>query len=216
MTLTQNPETTALSVLFRDGSKAEHEAAESSSFISELLAGRVNRQGYADYLARLQRVYLALESTGRALQTDPIVAEVFDPALERSAAIAADVQHWGEGDADTPATDAYVARLEQIADSPIDFVAHHYTRYLGDLSGGRAIGQILRKTFELDETGAAFYDFADIAKPKPYKDAYRARLDTLPLTPDEKLTGLAEVKAVFGFNGAIFAELTADLDRYRP
>ena len=216
MTLTSlDPNTTALSVLFRDGSKAEHEETESASFITELLAGRVSEQGYADYLARLQRVYVALEATGRALANDPIAVAVIDPALERSAAIAEDIKHWGAGDATSAATDAYVARLEAIIDSPVEFVAHHYTRYLGDLSGGRAIGQILRNTFELEETGAAFYDFPEIAKPKPYKDAYRARLDELPLSPEQKVVALEEVKAVFGFNGTIFAELTANLPNYR-
>lgn len=216
MTLTSiDPHTTSLSILFRDGSKAEHEETESASFITELLAGRVNEQGYADYLARLQRVYVALETVGASMVGDPIASAVLDAALERSAAIAADVAHWGAGDGASAATDAYVARVEQIADSPVAFVAHHYTRYLGDLSGGRVIGRILSQTFELGESGAAFYNFPEIAKPKTYKDAYRARLDDLPLTADEKLLALQEVKAVFGFNGAIFGELTDALPTYR-
>jgi len=214
MTLT-HPDTSALSRLFRDGSRAEHEDAESSSFMSELLAGRVNERGYADYLARLQRVYVALEAAGHRLAEDEIAAAVLDPALERSAAIAADVEHWGTGDAATDATDAYVARIEGAGSTGLGFVAHHYTRYLGDLSGGRAIGRILRNTFELGDTGAAFYDFPGIAKPKPYKDAYRARLDALPLSEEQKLEALAEVKIVFGLNSALFAELTENLDAYR-
>ena len=64
-------------------------------------------------------------------------------------------------------------------------------------------------TFELEATGAAFYDFPEIAKPKPYKDAYRIRLDSLPLTAEQKIAALEEVKAVFGFNGGIFAELAS-------
>lgn len=219
MTLTQpetsTPDTSSLSRLFRDGSRAEHEDAESSSFMSELLAGRVNERGYADYLARLQRVYIALETAGHRLAGDPIAAAVLDPALERSAAITADVEHWGPGDAATPATDAYVARIEEAGSTGLGFVAHHYTRYLGDLSGGRAIGRILRNTFDLDDAGAAFYDFPEIAKPKPYKDAYRARLDDLPLSEGQKLDALAEVKTVFGLNSGLFAELTENLDAYR-
>ncbi len=89
------------------------------------------------------------------------------------------------------------------------FVAHHYTRYLGDLSGGQAIGRILARTYELDRPeGVRFYDFPAIPKPKPYKDGYRARLDALPLDEDEKAVVLAEVKATFDLNGALFAELT--------
>ena len=53
-------------------------------------------------------------------------------------------------------------------------------------------------------------------KPKPYKDAYRERLDALDLTTQERLDVLAEVRLVFGLNEALFAELSADLDAYRP
>ncbi|MGQ2910501.1 biliverdin-producing heme oxygenase [Aeromicrobium sp.] len=208
------PDTSSLSRLLREGSQAEHQAAEGSSFMTELLAGRVNARGYADYLARLRRVYDALESLGRALAGDPVADAVLDPALERTPSIDADQAQWGVGHGATPATDAYVARIESIAASPARFVAHHYTRYLGDLSGGRIIGRLLEQTFERPD-GLAFYAFPGIPKPKPYKDAYRARLDGLDLTAEEKLAVLTEVKTVFGLNGALFEELTANLDAYR-
>jgi heme oxygenase len=204
-----------LASLLHEGSRTEHREAEASPFVSELLAGRVGPQGYADYLARLQRVYAALESVGRGLVGRPEADAVLDPALERSAAIASDVAHWGRGEASTAATDAYVARIEATRDDPARFVAHHYTRYLGDLSGGRAIGRVLGRTFGLGVQGLAFYAFPAIPRPKTYKDAYRARLDALVLTPAQELQVLAEVKAVFGLNGALFAELAADLPDYR-
>lgn len=210
------PDTSSLSRLLRDGSRREHESAEGSAFMSELLAGRVSPRGYADYLARLQRVYAALEAAGQALAGHPAVDAVLDPALERSSAILDDVAHWGTGDAATPATDAYVARIETTRDHPARFVAHHYTRYLGDLSGGRAIGRVLGRSFDLDHDGLAFYAFDDVPKPKPYKDTYRERLDALDLTTQERLDVLAEVRLVFGLNEALFAELSADLDAYRP
>ncbi len=210
------PDTSSLAALLREGSKAEHEAAEGSSFMGELLGGRVNARGYADYLARLRRVYETLERVGRALASDPVAGAVVDPALERLAAIDADLAFWGPGSADTPAADAYVARLELVAGDPARFVAHHYTRYLGDLSGGRAIGAIVRREFALgDGPGAAFYDFAGVPKPKPYKDAYRAALDAMDLSPERRLDVLDEVKVAFGLNGGLFDELTANLDAYR-
>lgn len=94
-------------------------------------------------------------------------------------------------------------------EDPRLFVAHHYTRSLGDLSGGQAIGRILARTYELEQPqGVEFYDFVAIPKPKPYKDAYRARLDALPLDEAGRHVVLAEVKDVFALNGALFAELT--------
>jgi heme oxygenase len=203
---------TPLSALLREGSHAEHQEAEGSSFMTELLGGRVSAEGYAVYLSCLRRVYAALEGAAATLSADPLASAVIDPSLERLAAIDADLEFWGGFvEHASPATDAYVSRIQQAAAWGGTFVAHHYTRYLGDLSGGQAIGRLLARQFELDESGVAFYAFPEIPKPKPYKDAYRERLDALPLDADEQQRVLAEVKAVFGLNGALFAELTQQL-----
>ncbi|MET1036794.1 MAG: biliverdin-producing heme oxygenase [Aeromicrobium sp.] len=214
MTVTAENQATSLSALLRTGSQAEHTAAEGSSFMSELLAGRINEAGYAHFLSLLRRVYVALETTAADLAGDPIAAAVIDPAIERLAAIDADLDRWGRVDVDSPATDAYVARILASASWGGLFVAHHYTRYMGDLSGGQAIGRIISREFDLDGAGVAFYAFDAVPKPKLYKDAYRARLDALPLDERERERVLDEVKAVFGLNGAIFAEMTTYLDQY--
>ena len=214
MTVLAENQATSLSALLRTGSQAEHTAAEGSTFMSELLAGRIDGAGYAHFLGLLRRVYEALEGTAADLVDDPIASAVIDPAIERLAAIDADLDHWGRTLHDSPATDAYVARIRASASWGGLFVAHHYTRYLGDLSGGQAIGRIMSREFELDRAGVAFYAFDEVPKPKLYKDAYRARLDALPLTDAERDRVLAEVKAVFALNGAIFTEMTTYLPRY--
>ena len=114
-----------------------------------------------------------------------------------------------------PATTAYCDRIRAVCfDEPDGFVAHHYTRYLGDLSGGQAIGRILDRTFELDGAGIAFYAFPEIPKPKVYKDGYRARLDALGLTAEEQERVVTEVKTAFRLNQALFAELGENLEAY--
>jgi heme oxygenase len=206
-----------LATLMRKGSQAEHTAAENSSFMEELLGGRVNARGYAAYLLRLRGVYAALERVGRELSADPMVAAVHDPTLDRLGAIDSDLTHWAPEagrSVDSPATAAYVERIDASRSWGGLYVAHHYTRYLGDLSGGQAIGRILDRTFDLSGRGIAFYDFADIPRPKPYKDAYRARLNALPLAAAEKERIVAEVRVAFGLNQALFEELSADLPSY--
>jgi heme oxygenase len=213
-----------LSVAMREGSKAEHEAAENSTFIAALLAGRVNEAGYAAYLLRLRVVYDALESAGRAQHLDPLVGAVHDQDLERLAALDADLDHWlglagapdASRDVDSPAATAYAARIRAAAEEWGGlYVAHHYTRYLGDLSGGQAIGRILDREFDLDGQGIAFYAFESVPKPKPYKDGYRARLDALGTTAPEKARIVTEVQEAFRLNRALFAELGERLDEWR-
>ena len=204
-----------LSVAMKEGSTAEHDAAEQSPFVSELLAGRVNGDGYADYLRRLRVVYGALEEAVRARRHDPLVAAVYDPALERLSAVDADLEHWAPGaprEVESPAAAAYRDRIASASWGGA-LLAHHYTRYLGDLSGGQAIGKVLDRTFGLEGAGLSFYDFP--VRPKPYKDSYRARLDGLGLDADKIGRAVDEVKVAFRLNQALFEELAENLRTYR-
>ena len=203
----------SLSTAMREGSQAAHDAAEASPFVSELMGGKVNEQGYVDYLLRLRMVYAALEAAMRANRDNTLVASVYDPALERLAAIDADLGFWAGGavtEVDSPAAQAYCERIAAASSSAL--LAHHYTRYLGDLSGGQAIGRVLERTFGLGGAGLSFYEFP--VRAKPYKDAYRARLDKLALAPDEIDGVVDEVRLAFGLNQDLFDELAENLASY--
>ncbi len=91
-------------------------------------------------------------------------------------------------------------------------IAHHYTRYLGDLSGGQVV-ETLDREFGLGGAGLAFYEFP--MRAKPYKDSYRARLDALRLDTDEIDGVVAEVRLAFGMNQKLFDELGDNLADYR-
>jgi heme oxygenase len=216
------PTTAPLSIAMREGSQTAHTEAENSTFMAELTSARVNALGVRDYLLRFREVYRTLETLGSELSAEPAVAAVADPALDRLAAIEADLAYWAVASGapvpdvfHSPATDGYVARLLEARSWAPLFVAHHYTRYLGDLSGGQVIGRVLDRELGLAGQGTAFYAFPDVPKPKPYKDGYRARLDALDLTPEERALVVGEVSVAFNLNQAIFTELGQDLDRYR-
>ncbi|CAM3492840.1 biliverdin-producing heme oxygenase [Nocardioides dubius] len=222
MTLLETTPTETLSVAMRQGSMAEHTEAENAGFTSQLLEGKINELGYLHYLEALRTVYGALEKVGRTLLEDPLVGTLHDLRLERAAAIDADLAYWSQragvelGHTSAAAT-AYAERIEAAAANPLHYVAHHYTRYLGDLSGGLAIGRVLGRTYEVapEAPGLAFYEFAEIEKPKVYKDGYRAALDALPLDAAQRETVVAEVKVAFGHNQALFEELGQSLAAYQ-
>jgi len=207
-----------LSAAFKQGSAELHDEAESSTFIEHLMGGKVSLAGYVNYLRSLRVVYAALEEASRTHAADPVVAPLHDPALERLASIDADIATLSTGAPEESlcALDeahAYAERITAAAlEDPARLVAHHYTRYLGDLSGGLAIGKILARTYGLSE-GLSFYDFADI-KAKTYKDGYRARLDGLELDPAQREAAVDEVRTAFRHNQRVFAELGRDLAAY--
>ncbi|MBZ5734474.1 biliverdin-producing heme oxygenase [Nocardioides sp. TRM66260-LWL] len=209
-----------LSRALREGSADAHAAAEGSAFMAALVDGSLGAAGYATYLARLRPVYATLERLGAEQADDRFVAAVHDVALARLARLDADLAFWSQraGAAPaggSPATDAYVARLEETRLWGGLYVAHHYTRYLGDLSGGQGIGRLMQGHHGLDRAsggGVAFYAFPQIERVKPYKDAYRARLDALPVTLAERERMVAEVRVAFDLNRWLLAELGSEVE----
>jgi len=199
---------------------AAHRATEQSRFVGDLLAGKLTKEGYAALLAQTYLVYEALERAAAAHVADPIAAPFITDDLVRLPSLAADLEFllgptWRDQVAATPATAAYVARLEEVAfDSAADFVAHHYLRYMGDLSGGQIIRRMLERAYGYEVDGLRFYIFDRIAKPKVFKDEYRANLDAAPLSAEAQARFIAEVNLAYRLNGALFADLEADIDRY--
>ncbi len=197
-----------LSAAMRAASQKEHDAAERSPFISDLLEGRLGRGAYLAYLVRMRTIYAALEESVRKHRHDPVIATFYDPALERLSAIDCDLDYWADGSSaplDSPAADSYRCRLKGL-NHGVALLAHHYTRYLGDLSGGQAIGRSLDRVFNLGGAGLAFYDFP--VRPKQYKDEYRARLNSLTLEAGQVEMMLGEVKVAFAQNQAVLDELS--------
>jgi heme oxygenase (biliverdin-producing, ferredoxin) len=199
----------------RRATMAEHREAETRSFISRLLAGRVPPAGFAALTAQYLVIYRELEAAAERMRTDPVAAPFADPALSRVTALEADLAHlcgpgWESGVTPLAATRRYAERLrEHCHTSPVHFIAHHYVRYLGDLSGGQLVGKKVAETYRLGLGGVSFYSFDRIDDPKRYKTSYRERLDALPFAEEELATLVAEARLAFGLNAAVFHDMGA-------
>lgn len=199
-----------LSARLRAETSSEHERAEHRSFITQLMGGELTLADYTRYLAQLAYVYEALE-TRRAQPGDPAI--INDARLHRSAAIAADLRALGVTDREEQhpplaSTRAYVALLER-AQAAHEYLAHHYTRYLGDLSGGQVIGSKLARLYDATPEQLHFFRFDEIEKPVIYKREYREALDALALSNVQADELIAEAQAAFGANSALFDELAS-------
>jgi heme oxygenase len=207
---------TDFSTRLRRATMVEHREAETRSFISRLMAGDVPMAGFAALTAQYLAVYRELETAAARMRTDGGPGSAFaDPALTRVPALEADLAHLHGADWESritvlDPTRAYTDRLRELAaTSPTHFIAHHYVRYLGDLSGGQMIGRTLAKHYGLGEAGTSFYRFEQIPDPRAYKIAYRERLDALDLTDDQATTLIDEAQLAFRYNAAVFVELAA-------
>src|SRR5262245_15451635 len=136
-----------LAARLREATRADHAAAQSTAYLDALLGGRLGRAGYAALTAQLYFVYETLEEAAARMRADPVAGGFILDELTRLPALAADLNHllgpdWPARIEAAPATAEYRARLRDVAFTwPAGFVAHHYTRYLGDLSGGQIMGR---------------------------------------------------------------------------
>jgi heme oxygenase len=84
-------------------------------------------------------------------------------------------------------------------------IAHAYTRYLGDLSGGQILRRIAAYALRLEgPAGLRFYEFSQIPNIEEFKHQFRQRLDELPLAESMLSAVVAEAVQAFTYSGAIF------------
>ncbi len=203
-----------LSSRLREGTREEHESAESSGFISRLMSGGLGVDAYVALASQQFFVYSALEAIADDVRTLPQGSSLLFDELTRTPSIARDLEHllgpdWRAIVMPLPATVRYVEALEASATSLPRYAAHAYTRYLGDLSGGQIIKRMLERHYGLGPEGITFYSFEEIPKSKPFKDVYRERLDGLELDEEQLAEAVAEAKGAFRLNQDLFADLGA-------
>ncbi|WP_406009311.1 biliverdin-producing heme oxygenase [Streptomyces sp. NBC_00637] len=205
----------SFSTLIRTASHEQHMEAETSTFMSDLLGGRLGVEAYARYTEQLWFVYEALETGAERLVSDPVAGPFVQPELFRLPALERDLAHlrgagWRSEVTALPATAAYAARVRECAERwPAGYIAHHYTRYLGDLSGGQIIRDRAERTwgFERKGDGVRFYVFEEIGNPAAFKRGYRELLDGVRADDLEKQRIVSECKRAFALNTDVFRGL---------
>jgi heme oxygenase len=193
-----------------------HRRTENEPFVVDLLQGRSGVTAYASLAGQLLPVYRALEAAVERARpaAGPTLAELLDPRLERVAALEHDLRHLADGRADDlarplPATEAYVARIGATTASWPRLVAHHYVRYLGDLSGGQVVAAMLRRHYGVPAEALTFFEFEGLGSKGAYKGRYRELLDELLADPAAYAAARDEALAAYRANGALFAALAA-------
>jgi heme oxygenase len=208
----------ALASQLREGTKKAHTMAENTGFVSCFLKGVVDKASYRTLVADLWHVYSAMEEEIGRLGTHPVVGPIAFPELNRRESLEQDLAFyfgpdWRQKAAATPGAQAYVARIRQVAkEAPELLVGHHYTRYIGDLSGGQILKNIAQKAMNLgDHDGLRFYEFDAISDEKGFKANYRTTLDALPIDQATADRIVAEANQAFHCNMKMFQELEGNL-----
>ena len=193
----------------KDTSKS-HSMAENTGFVTNFLAGVVSKESYKQLIADFYFIYTALEEQVEKYKDDPFISPIAFDELKRVPALEKDCEfYWGKNWRSvinpTDACKNYVARVKKI--NAKFLVGHHYTRYLGDLSGGQILRNIADKSMGLNGQGLAFYEFDGISSAKGFKERYRHALDNLPITWSDGELIINEANYAFKLNMDVFDEI---------
>ncbi|XP_030649589.1 heme oxygenase 1a [Chanos chanos] len=204
-----------LSELIKSATKDSHVRAENTQLMLSYQRGQITQTQYKLLLCSLYEVYRALEEELDSNSQHPAVEPIYFPQeLARLEPLERDLEFffgpdWRKRVTVPAATHRYAQRLREIGrKSPNLLVAHAYTRYLGDLSGGQVLGRITQKTLGLvGQEGVSFFSFPGVTSPNRFKQLYRARMNSIELTKEEKQKVLEEAVRAFEFNIEVFEDL---------
>ena len=189
-----------------------HVATEQNPFIVDLMAGRLAVRDLARLTGQLRSVYAALEAAVVEHRDDPVLRPLFDPRLDRLAAIDHDLRELAGDQAELlavplPATTAYVARIDEVRHDGLRLAAHHYVRYLGDLSGGQIIASLMRRHYQVPDEALRFYAFEGLGSKGGFKHEYRRALDLLFADPAAFDVVVDEARIAYEANRRVFVAL---------
>ncbi len=223
MTAAQHPVRSDFAYRLKANTRAEHAEAAAIPFIQALMNGEINSEIYGKMLAQHYLTYEVLEEAADFMRSDLVAGPFVTDRLRRLPALEADLAYffgsdWADILRTNPATEDYRARLREVCfDWPGGFVAHHYTRYFAELSGGQAIRSVISRSLDLPGTdGLAFYTFTEIPSRPRFKDAYRMLLDTAGWSDNEQQRIIAEAKLAYRLSTQLFAELGQYLAPHIP
>ncbi|XP_036408343.1 heme oxygenase 1a isoform X1 [Megalops cyprinoides] len=204
-----------LSEQIKTVTKDSHVRAENTELMLSYQRGQITLPQYKLLLCSLYEIYKALEEELDRNSSHPGVAPIYFPQeLARLQALERDLEYvlgqdWRERVIVPAATHRYTQRLRQIGgENPVLLVAHAYTRYLGDLSGGQVLGRITQKSMGLRSgEGLSFFSFPGVTSPHRFKQLYRSRMNSIELTEEQREGVLQEAVRAFEFNIEVFDDL---------
>nr|YP_009399123.1 Heme oxygenase [Taenioma perpusillum]ARW68520.1 Heme oxygenase [Taenioma perpusillum] len=209
---------TNLAQQLREGTTKSHSMAENVSFVKSFLGGVVDKNSYRKLIANLFFIYSAIEEEIEKNKNRDEIKAIYFPELFRKSSLMEDLlyyysSNWINEIKPSSSTQIYVQRIHAVGcNQPELLIAHAYTRYIGDLSGGQILKKIAINAMQLeDDNGTAFYNFSSIQDEKLFKENYKNSLNNIPLNKSQIKQIISEANLAFTLNMKIFQELDSNL-----
>lgn len=160
-----------------------HVEAERTGIIRDLLRGEASREGYILLLRNLLPAYREMERGLERNRGSRNLSALANYQLDRASAIKSDLvalqgKGWKRSVPLLDAGEAYAHRIAKATEGDgARLIAHAYTRYLGDLSGGQILQRLLERSLQLRPSELSFYGFPRFSDLTALKADYRKTLD---------------------------------------
>lgn len=200
-----------LAMMLKEGTQKSHSLAESVQFVKRFRKKEITKELYQLLIRDLYFIYSIMEDLMNEISEKSKTLEAMNfPVLHRRKTLEEDLEFFYGSSWQakimtnsldyrdvlnmSPATANYVSRLRQCAlqeNAGELLIAHAYTRYLGDLSGGQLLKRMTRRSLNLPAAprnasiadikelppdqvdGTRFYDFLQIDDADTFKKHYR-------------------------------------------
>eukprot|EP00633_Aureoumbra_lagunensis_P011919 CAMPEP_0197338494 /NCGR_PEP_ID=MMETSP0892-20130614/41285_1 /TAXON_ID=44058 ORGANISM="Aureoumbra lagunensis, Strain CCMP1510" /NCGR_SAMPLE_ID=MMETSP0892 /ASSEMBLY_ACC=CAM_ASM_000538 /LENGTH=236 /DNA_ID=CAMNT_0042841959 /DNA_START=1 /DNA_END=714 /DNA_ORIENTATION=- len=207
-----NPRGEGLALALDEGTRKVHSMAENTNFVAGFFRGVSRQDSFAELTSSLYFVYEAMENALDCSNVSPNAKALDFSQLRRKKALERDMifffgDDWKDTVQPSLATKAYVEDIHRVADSDL-LIAHLYSRYLGDLFGGKMMKSMATKSLSLSgRSGLEFYTFDDIPDTSNFIDSWYTILNSLDISADDRQAIVNEANKVFYHNINLFNEL---------
>ena len=195
----------------KDATSILHKIAERGGFNLELFKGNITKEEYGEYLLHKLHIYRSLESALNEQTSNNEISKIIFPELQRESSLIEDLRTLlGDNFESAPqlsSVGSYIYRIQTLAtEKPLLLIAHAYTNYLADLSGGMIIKKILLEQYgyEASELKTYAFDIPDIGK---FKKEYHEILAKIIIENSMEAEFIEEVKLAYIFSIAALNEL---------
>nr|YP_010335829.1 heme oxygenase [Chroothece richteriana]UNJ14235.1 heme oxygenase [Chroothece richteriana] len=207
-----------LATQLKQGTTKSHSMAENVMFVKSFLSGVISPVSYRKLIANLYFVYSAIEEEMYSNCYHECISPIYFIELNRKESLERDLyffygSNWQKEIKPSIATQVYVDRIHALGKhQPELLVAHAYTRYLGDLSGGQVLKKIAKNALRIEGNhGIEFYEFEQIEDEQIFKNNYKKALDSIPMNNSLLHDIIAEANLAFSLNMKMFQELDSSL-----
>lgn len=190
-----------LTTRLKDDNWKLHQIAERAEAPGSLIKGTMPKDGYVGMLTQQWFMNAALDKAfGPLLESHPAIAAFTNKSQFLTPFIEEDLTHFGIcpfHQAVEPGTQRYIDDIEAHKDDALFLLGLHYVR-LGACNGNRFVAKVVRKAYELPETGEGTR-YLDPFGESQREDwwAFKASLDKMELTQAEQDRVFAGTQAAY-------------------